>query len=77
MEDAERVKRAQEAILQDQGLATRVATEVARALNLPVRVIRVWKCWVYMYAEPLGLIGDGGMQCSESNWRSTDPPPDS
>lgn len=39
MEDVERVKRAQEAILQDQGLATRVATEVARALNLPVRVI--------------------------------------
>lgn len=37
MEDAERAKKAQEAILRDEGLATRVATEVARALNLPVR----------------------------------------
>ncbi len=37
MEDAERVKKAQEAILRDEALATRVATEVARALNLAVR----------------------------------------
>lgn len=37
MEEAEKAKLAQEATLRDESLAMRVATEVARALNLSVR----------------------------------------
>jgi len=37
MEDANKAKLAQEATLRDESLAMRVATEVARALNLSVR----------------------------------------
>lgn len=39
MADAERVKNAQEAVLCDDGVCMRVATEVARALNLAVRAL--------------------------------------
>ena len=56
MEDANKAKLAQEATLRDESLAMRVATEVARALNLSVRTTPTW---LLCLVPPFSLMMNG------------------